>query len=215
MRSRLMTSLASLLAIAALSAVATASASAHTWLKNGSPLTKSEEMTISGGVLELVAGPKATKCTGLTGKGTVKTGGSSELAEMKATGCKTGQPGCKVRTMGQPYGTVVMSGIPGLLVEREKPTHETVLAQELKRNPTSLEFMTLQFAPEPGQTCSEYGIETRINGQVAGVVRNATEEVEFANPELKGNTLEGFGVAMKLFTAYTQKLTLGGSLTAN
>jgi hypothetical protein len=99
--------------------------------------------------------------------------------------------------------------VPDLLVERAG-----VLADEFQENPTTKEFITLKFLAETGGSCSEYP-ETKVKGQVAGKVNNATESLEFTEPELAGNTLEAFGKAAKFFGTAKQELANGNKLTAN
>ena len=202
-----------LVAVVALGAVTSGSAFASglEWTAGAVPVTKSEEVKISGGKLKIVAGVKLIECTGMTGKGTVGVSGTGELTEVKWTGCKTSEPGCIVKTAGGSYGTIVMAHIPTQLGLRKDSGGLEVAADDIKENSTSKEFMTLQFAAEAGGACKEFP-ETKIKGQVAGEINNGEEAIEFREPELQGNTFEFFGKAAKMFTTYKQQLTSGLAL---
>lgn len=208
--------LVALVATVVVGALASASASAHEWFKNGSPLTKTEEVTISGGTLELHASSvDVITCKSDTGKGTVGTGSAGEVAEIKWTGCTTSESGCSVKSTGQPNGTIVAVHLPTQLTERENTEHVNVVADELKENATTMEFTTLKFTQPSEGGCFNYPAETKIYGEVAGAVHNATSEIIFPSTALKENNLEGFGKKLKFVTAYTQTLTHGGILSAN
>ncbi|MGA8364915.1 MAG: hypothetical protein WB709_10390 [Solirubrobacteraceae bacterium] len=88
------------------------------------------------------------------------------------------------------------------------------IADEYKQNATTKEFGTVDFTALAGGSCSEFPT-TRYKGQFAGIVENATEEINFPEPELKGNTLEVFGKAGSIVGRFTQMLSNGGVLTAS
>ena len=226
--------LMSLLAVVAVGAVASATASAHEWkvcreevaatfkykslaecwaggVGTGGKwerLALPQEVTVSGGTFTLAAGVKKITCTALTHKGFVETGGKDEATEIKFTGCTTSQAGCSVKTAGEPNGTLKLTELDTLLVER-KPAGggAAKLADEFKPDPPHTAFVTLKFEG----TCSEFP-ETEVTGQMAGFVENATEELNFPSPELEGNTLRAFGKAAKLAGKLKYKLVNGGNL---
>jgi hypothetical protein len=205
----------SVLALLAVGAVASASASAHEFKNNGVGITGTLSVLSEGGLFQLIAGAKVVDCEKVTDSGTVLTGGRDLAAEIHFLNCKTGQSGCDVHSPTAPNGLILVANVPTLLVERENSSKVKVLADEFKENATTKEFVTLLFLALSGGSCSEYGTETKVKGQVAAVVNNGTESLEFTNPELKGNTLEAFGVAAKLFGTDKQMFTNGGTLTAS
>jgi hypothetical protein len=96
MRSMFRSVFLALAALLALSAVATASASAHEWLLNGKPVTESTPVTFalqSGTTFTLtdktiaVGGEPTLSCTAVTGKGTVAPGGLGTITEFKLAKC--------------------------------------------------------------------------------------------------------------------------------
>jgi hypothetical protein len=189
----------------------------HTWSKNGASLTQTESVVSEGGLFQLVAGTKIIDCETVHDVGTVGAADKGEATEIHFLNCKTNQTGCDVHSGGAPNGLVLATGIPTLLVERENTANEKVIADEFKSKTvgSTKEIVTLLFLALSGGSCSEYGTSTKVKGQVAAVVNNATDSLEFTNPELKDNTLEAFGVAAKLFGTDKQTLTNGGTLTAN
>ena len=107
-----------------------------------------------------------------------------------------------------------MTNIPTVLVEREPSGGGArKLADNFEQNPTTKEFVTLVFAG----TCSEYP-ETEVKGTVAAEVINLTNgniELNFPEPELKGNTLKAFGVAAKLTGRVREELENGWAFRAS
>jgi len=207
------------LAVFAFSAVASASASAFElkWKVNGAEAS-GQQVSSSGGEFKLAAGTKTITCTSVTDTGNAEASGKGKAKEIKFTGCKPGQSGCNVKSEGQSNGTIVVSEIPTQLVERE-PSGGGAKKEadnfEAKMNAKGeKEFVTLKFEAEAGKSCSEYP-ETKVKGSVAGETINSGGAVElnFPNPELKGNTLEAFGVAAKLTGKDTLKIT-GSTLEA-
>ena len=199
--------LLSLLTVFATGAITTASATASLWLANTEE-TAGQEVTYSGGTFTLTAGAKKITCTALSGHGRVE--GEKDLSsEIKLTGCTTSQTGCLPLTSGAPKSTVVFLNLPTLLVERENVKKEKSLADEFKANPTTKELATLLFLTLAGGSCSEYGTSTKVKGQAAAEVDNTTEELDFPTEELKGNTLEAFGVAATMAVSLKQKLVEG------
>ncbi len=197
--------LASVLTALAVGVITAGSASAGTWML-GEDLEEAggEQTLLAGGTFTLTAGTKTVTCSSLAGAGTVGTEGTGLATEIKLTNCTTGQSGCLPLTAGQTKGTVLWTNVPTLLTERENSGKEKVLADELKENPTSKEVGTLKFEAESGKSCSEYP-ETKVRGQDAAEVKNATESLLFPSVELKGNTFEAFGKAAKLTALIEQK----------
>jgi hypothetical protein len=203
----------SILTVLAVSATASATASAHEFLKNTEPITGTEPVLSEGGLFVLVAGARVVDCEKLTDSGTVLPAGVDFAKEIHFLNCKTAQAGCDVHSPGAPNGLILVSNVPTLLVSRENAAKEPVIADEFKSNPGTKEFVTLLFLALAGGSCSEYGTETKVKGQVAA--QAVGELLVFPNPELKGNSLEAFGVAAKLFGDDTQMLTNGGKLSVN
>jgi hypothetical protein len=203
----------SALAVLAISAAASASASAHAWLKNGNPITQTEHVLSQGGLFILVTGPKIIHCESVTDLALLFTNGTDLAHEIHFLNCKTGQVGCDVHSHGAPNGLILVRNIPTVIVERENSAKEKVLADEFKENATTKEFVSILFLALAGGSCSEYGTETKVKGQIAAQISG--ELLVFPNPELKGNSLEAFGVASKLFGDDTQMFTNGGVLSAN
>jgi hypothetical protein len=162
---------------------------------------------------------KSIKCTGETDKGTI-TGGTpgTDLTKPSTfTGCTTSLAGCLVHSPGQPNGTIVLaaSGIPTKL-EQRLVGEEEILVDNFEEDPTSHEFVTLQFEPEAGKTCTGF-TETKVTGAVAAEVKNlsnAEVELDFPEPELPGNTLKAFGVAAKFTSRDELSLENGWALRA-
>jgi|SRR5579862_7447122 len=204
-----------LLAVFALSAAVAASASAHAWLKNGNPITQTEHVLSEGGLFVLIAGGKVVDCEKLTDLALLFTNGTDLAHEIHFLNCRTEQAGCDVHSPGAPNGLILVTGIPTEIVERENSKKEKVLADEFKPKTvgTTKEFVTLLFLALAGGSCSVYGSETKVKGQVAAEIKN--ELLVFPNPELEGNSLEAFGAPAKLFGDDTQMLTGGGALSAN
>jgi hypothetical protein len=197
----------------ALSTATSTPASAHAWLKNGSPITQTEHVLSEGGLFIFETGPKIMDCEKVTDLTLLFTNGTDLTHSLHFLNCKTGQAGCVVHSPGAPNGLILWPNIPSLIVERENSAKEKVLADEFKENPTTKEFVSLVFLALAGGSCSEYGTGTRLKGQIAAQISG--ELLVFPNPELKGNTLEFFGVASRLFGDETQMFTNGGVLSAS
>jgi len=205
----------SVLAVLAVSAVASASASAHEFLVNGKPVTGTEPVTSTGGLFRLVAATKIIDCETANGFGLILSGGKTFIHDIHFLNCKTSQTKCAVHSIGASNGLILLVNVPDLLVTRKTSGGAEVTADEFQENPTTKEFITLKFLAEAGGSCSEFGTETKVKGQVAAQVNNGTESLEFTEPELQGNSLEAFGKAAKFFGTAKQKLVNGGVLTAD
>ena len=123
-----------------------------------------------------------------------------------------------MKTAHQENGFILVPNIETKLVEREpKGGGAQKLADEFKSKPAPLNaFVTLKFEPEAGKSCSEFP-ETKVKGQIAGEVitlANGNTEINFPSPELKGNTLEFFGVAATLTGRSEGELENGGAFRA-
>jgi hypothetical protein len=233
---RLKVLLVSLLAVFAISAIASATASAGPtctpnlggpfkceW-KVGAPSKLPEKVTGAGGAFELNAGGKAVNCEKVTSKGTVEAGGADEAESITFTGCTANVKKCWAFSPGAAEGTIIVEDVDTQLVEREnKTTKKLVLADEFKegehenaKKEIIKEFVTLEFEEvteegEDSKPCPNFPT-TKVTGQVAAEVVNATESLEFPSPELTGNTLKAFGVAAKLTGKTKQKTEKGGTL---
>ena len=162
--------------------------------------TEQEKTTSRGREVTLAIGAKAVTCTAITDTGNIKAGGKGEATEIKLNGCLANAGKCTAESPKAAEGTIIIKGIPTQLVEREPSGGGTAkLANELKENTTTKELFTLE-VDEHGAACPGFP-NGRIKGQIAAEVINlANGEVElnFPSPELKGNTLEYFGLAAKL-----------------
>jgi hypothetical protein len=170
--------------------------------------------TSKGGPFRLTAAGKTVTCKKVKDEGFTEGSGEDLATKITFEECSTGQTGCKVRSAGGTFGTIVVEGLKTQLRERETAAKAKVLADEFKENATTKQFVTLQFEPEPGKSCSEY-TETKVRGEVAAECKNlANGEVElnFPEKELKGNTLEAFGVAAKLEGKATELWSNGWGL---
>jgi hypothetical protein len=197
----------------AITVAASTSASAHAWLKNSSPIIQTEHVLSEGGLFVFVAGARVIDCEKIIDLTLLLTEGRDFAHSIHFLNCKTAQAGCDAHSARAPNGLILWPNIPTLIAERENSAKEKVLADEFKQNPTTKEFVTVLFLALAGGSCSEYGTESKIKGQVAAEIRG--ELLVFPNPELKGNTLEYFGVAAKMFGDETQMFTNGGVLSAN
>ena len=190
---------------------------------------QSAEVTSEGGTFTLKAATVEIKCLKVTDKGTVKAGGTDEASEILFTECTVVAPtGCKVKSEGgkQKAGEILVKNIQTLLVERETSAKVKVLADEFKGTGLEEVFVTLELGTTEKVEhekelnekrtltgkCTGIGIVNKVTGQVAAKVENATEELNFPSPELKGNNLNAFGVKAVLVGKDKQKLVGGGTL---
>jgi hypothetical protein len=200
------------MAVFAVGVVTSASASAFSfrWHVNGAEAS-GQEVTGAGGEFKLEAGTKTVVCTGESSTGTVKALGEDEATLITFTGCTANSSACKAFSSGQTPGTIVVSAIKTLLVERETSAKAKVLADEFKENATTKRFVTLEFEANGGGECENFPT-TEVKGEVAAEVINSTQSLNFPSPELKGNTLKAFGVAAKLTGSSKQTLVGGGTI---
>jgi hypothetical protein len=197
-----------------MSAVVSAPAVAHEWLKNGVAIKTAEPVLTVGGLIIIRSGPRVIHCEKHHDFELVL--GDLDIGHiLHFLECITLQAGCDVHSPGAGNGLILWIGYHSLLVTRLNASKVNVLADELQQNETTKEFGRLLFLALAGGSCSEYGTETRVKGQIAAVVNNATETLEFPNPELQGNTLEAFGAAAKIFGSDKFSLVNGGALTAD
>ncbi len=176
--------------------------------------------TSTGGEFELKASGKSVHCTAVTDKGKIKAGGADEATEIKFTGCKNDPKTCTAESPGAAKGTIIVTDIPTQLVERVNPsTKGKVLADEFKSKTNAKgekEFVTLEFDKE-GAACPEYPT-TKVKGQVAAEVTNLANgeiSLDFVLPELEGNTLEAFGEPASLDGKVESSLASGAASRAS
>jgi hypothetical protein len=206
-----------LVAVLALGALASAaSAKPLEWQKNGAALTKTEEISLKGGRQTLSAAGKNIQCEEIQGTGDVQpgAGGKGEVT-LHLSKCTTEKTGCQVHSAGEPNGTITMANIATDLIIAETTKGVKLIAQELKENPKTKEFTTLDFEGATETSCSFFGKSAKMKGSVGAEISNTTESYFFPSPELEGNTLEMFGLAA-LWDGeqIKQELTGGGKLTA-
>ena len=163
----------------------------------------------------LTVGTKVITCTGAADAGTI-TGGKpgTDSISVLYYGCTTNQAGCSVKTAHQANGIILVPNIPTVLVQREPSGGGALkIADEFKEKATLKEFVTLKFEG----TCSNFP-ETKVKGEVAGEVinlANGNTELKFPSPELKGNTLEAFGLPAILTGRSEVELENGWALRAS
>jgi hypothetical protein len=202
-----------------------ASATAHTWKISKTMEASGQEVTSSGSEVLFSFAGKEIKCIKVTGRGKVEASGKDEASEIKFTGCVTIEAGteCSVKSAGAPAkaGEIIVNNITTELVERFSTEKQaTVLADEfMGKAAKENEFVTLEIGKKETITgskmtekCANLPETIKVTGQVAAIVNNTTEELEFPSNELKGNTLKAFGVAAKLVGNAKQKLVRGGTL---
>jgi hypothetical protein len=230
--SRIKVIMVAMLAVFALGAVASASASAApVWeecagtgtLKGplcepGSTGTAgwvevkvAKAVTSSGGEFILKAGTNEVKCTKVTDKGTVGPGSVDLAEEIKFEDCTTATKGCEVKNKGGTLGTVVVTEIPTKLEEIEGKVVDTFSQKTVG---TTKEFVTLEFS---GSTCSAAGYTTtKVKGDVAAEVKNETNgTVTLTFPKTAipvATKLEAFGVSATLSGSDNEKLASGVGL---
>jgi hypothetical protein len=202
----------SVLAIFAINTIASTTASAHAWLKNGAPITQTEHTLSEGGLFIEAAWTQVIDCETVRSLALLLVGGRGFINSIHFLNCRTAQAGCDVHSPGAPDGLILVLNIPTLIVERENAQGKKVLADEFKTNPTTKEFSKLEFLTLSGGSCSEYGLLSSTKGQFAVEISGGL--LVFPNPELKGNTFEAFGIVAKYIGDYTQMFTNGGVLSA-
>jgi len=161
-----------------------------------------------GGVFTLTAGTKVVTCKKVTDEGFTEELGKDLATNVTFTECSTSEAKCLVKSkeVGGVNGRVVVKNVSTQLFKGTTSAGAETLADEFKENATTKEFVTLQFEKEGGGACATL-TETKVKGHVAAECKNlANGEVElnFPNPELKGNTLNAFGVASKLTGKVTE-----------
>lgn len=205
----------SLLAVIGVSVIAAASASAHQWLKNGSALTKTEEVLSSGGQFELTDTSVTITCETVTDTGLVLMGTMDEATSIHFLGCKTNKAGCDVSSEGAQLGLILVSNVLTELVLAKTTGGQTVLADQFKGKGTKENFVGLLFTSLTAGACNPLPELDGIKGHISAVIENSTEELNFpATNEVVGNTLELGSTASKLIGRDKQMLTNGGTLTA-
>ena len=210
MRSMFRSMLVALVAVVALGTVASASASAHEWLKDGVPLTKTEEISIEGGRKIFTAAGKEIACEKTQGTGDVYPGAGGEV-NIHFSECKTSISTCAVHSHGEPNGSISFDNIPTTLLAAKTSGGAELLGDELRQNPTTKEFGLLEFEAQSSKACEEYPT-AKVKGDIIAEVINAPEGLNFPNPELQGDTFSEFGIAADWFGSYQQRLTAGGKL---
>jgi len=224
---RLRLLLVSVMAVFAISAVASGSASAVEWQvcqKGGTENFKEHHCTpgteeshgewswlpiaagtkvpveSTGGEFKLEGAGNSSVCKHVTNTGEIEPGGKSKTS-LVFTECTNGTGKCEAfaPAANDGTGTIDVSGITDQLVERGGK-----LADEFKENTTTHEFATIEFEVPGTEACAETPT-TKVKGQVAGESNNITvagqgeTELIFPKPALVGNSLEAFGVKASLF----------------
>jgi hypothetical protein len=215
LKARLM--IVAVLAVFAVSAVVSASASAaHQWLKNGAPLTQTEPVLSKGGQFKLVATGITITCNKVHDLGTVLPGTMDEATSIHYLECTTNLTNCDVSSVGATLGLILVNNILTELTLKENKKLEKKLVDEFKGNGVSETFVELLLESLVTNACSPLPETVKVIGTVSAEIVNATEELNFpeGESEIKGNTLEISGAKAKLFGKDTQMLTNGGTLTA-
>jgi hypothetical protein len=210
---RLKVLLVSMLAVFAVSAVASGSASANEYqicevggtekfetnqcaskVATGTFSWKSvvgkHNVESTGGAFTLTAGGKKVKCTAVTNTGEIGPGGESDETNITFTGCTANAGACWADSpghddgVGEKDGVIVVTDLDNQLVKRG-----TILADEFTENDATKEFVTLEFDTIAGDAEGCPGFPTtKVKGQVAGECTNITAgesagEVELNFPE--------------------------------
>ena len=201
-----------LLVALAVSAVASAPASAHQWLKNGSPLTQTEPVLTEGGLIIIFSAAAVIHCEKQHDFELVF--GDLDLRhEWHFLECVTTKPNCDVSSPGAPR-LIFWLNLHSLILTVQNSKKEEVLADEIRGGGTKELFGDLLFTSLVANACSPLPELVALKGKVNAAIKNATEELVFPEPELQGNTLELNGVAAKMVGSEKFMLTNGGSLSA-
>lgn len=202
-------------AVLVMSAIAAISASAHQWLKNGSPLTQTEAVLSSGGQFQFSATSLTFTCESVTDTGVVLVGTMGEVTSLHFLGCKTNKTGCDLSSDGLPPGLVLITNLLTELVLAKTTGGETVLADEFKGKGTKENVVGFLFTSLTTGACTPLPELVPVRGHISAIINNTTEELTFpATNEVTGNNLEFFGGAAKLIGSDKRMLTNGGTLTA-
>jgi hypothetical protein len=227
---RIRLSLLSLLAVFAVSGVASTSASA---LCSGVAPQHKCEWNPGNGVVETVNNPETVtftlentvsklkvECKKVFAEGEVTNKTKNDTVKtVKFTGCTTGGgAACVVKTAGEPNGTVVVTKATTTLTER----NTNVLADEFVGSGAGSEFVTLHFEEGGLAGCTakkpNYPGTTKVEGQVAAECKQEAGSttvvvLNFPATPLGGNALTAFGTAATLKGGpVKEKLTAGGNL---
>lgn len=226
MRSKGRGLLVALVAVLAVSAVASASASAFNlqWNVNGAKLEagKTREVTGKGPEYQFYVWAKRIGCGASEGVETIVGGkpgtGKATLVFHK---CNTSESGCKVRSSGGVFGTIEFTSLPITLKEDSAFGGKKVIAENLESKTvgTTKEWGTLEFEAEPGHSCNEYINEGKVKGSYAGELINlagGSIELSFPSEPLETSPrLEYFGVKMTFNGKDAWKLVGEGTLTVS
>jgi hypothetical protein len=141
-------------------------------------------------------------CKKVTSKGTIYGGtpGTDESSET-FTECTTKNTGCKVRSAGGTFGSVVVPPSKTKLEEKSSK-----LVDNFEQNGS--EFVTLEFSPENEPACEGEGyVRGKVTGNVTGEVNGG--ELKFPST---GSNLIYFGTAATLTGTSSQELAGGGGV---
>ena len=198
-----------------MSAIASVSASAHQWLKNGSALTQTEPVLSSGGQFELTTASITLTCESVTDTGVVLIGTMDEATSIHFLGCKTNKAKCDLSSEGSPPGLILINNLLTELILAKTTGGEKVLANEFKGKGTKENFVGLLFTSLVAGACNPLPELLLLRGHISARIENATEELNFpATNEIEGNNLEFNGATAKLIGKDKRMLTNGGTLTA-
>jgi hypothetical protein len=114
---------------------------------------------------------------------------------------------CLVPEVGETFAEYTGELKAGKTAEGPSGGGAKKLADEFKAKTATNEFATLEF-----ETCGAAWVNVTVRGQVAAIVENTTEKLNFPNPELKGTNLTGSCPGMKLTGVMTQTLVGGGKV---
>jgi hypothetical protein len=152
-----------------------------------------------GGTFVLNGITQTVTCKKVTSKGTIYGGtpGTDESSET-FTECTTKNAGCKVRSAGGTFGSVVVPPSKTKLEEKSSK-----LVDNFEQNGT--EFVTLEFSPENEAACEGEGyVRGKVSGNVTGEVNGG--ELKFPST---GSALIYFGTAATLTGTSSQELAGG------
>jgi hypothetical protein len=146
-------------------------------------------------------------CQKVTSKQTIFGGipGTAEATDT-FTECTTRNAGCKVKSAGGTYGTIVVPSHPAKLQEISGK-----LVENFEQNLKTEQLVTLEFSPENEAACEGEGyVKGFVTGNVTAIING--QDLIFSGP---GSGLKWFGTAFSLTVKSTQELTSGSAVRAS
>jgi hypothetical protein len=183
---------------------------------------KTEKVVSNGGEFKLTSGTKVITCKKVKDEGTITGGkpGTDEATTITFEECSTSQAGCNVKSAGGTSKTIAVTGIKTTLKQflvGEEEIEGDVFEQKTVENAKGekiKEFVTLEFVPETGKSCSEFP-ETKVKGDVVAETAANSGELTFPLTPIEVTPkLEAFGIKAILTGKDTQTLVGGAAIRA-